>query len=270
VAKTNDGNLLQHFVECQAAERVAQDTRTLHLVCTHAMAPFEPGSCGADEPTAHALHAALGRADASAAAWPLLRAYHATRARADHYPNSAELISTLVGPGGMSGVLCEKDEIAASVLMNRWAGSDVRVRTGSWRNAVAAGVLDVPTPERPWLLSMDPYTWLLGHEADKASRGPRLCKADLELLRPLIGHYARGASPGVAVITVYGLDDAHAADFRRSVIALADRPGLERSFLGLPAGDGRRHLCAVLSPTPGIVAELAEAWARFCAESAAR
>ena len=271
MAKTNDGNLLQHFVECHVAfvlsdaDAFGTGTRDLHLVCTHAMAPFEPGERSADDPQAQRLHRALGRA-APDAAVPLLRAYARTKAAFDHYPNTAELVAAVVGEAHLSGALCEKDEIHASVLANRWAPTAVSVRTGNWRSARAGTHLEPPTPERPWLFALDPYPWLLPREVNKASVAPQLCAPDLESLRPLWGRYANGSMPGAVVLTVYGLDDEHAADFRRRVIAVADRLGLERSFLGIDGGAGHRHLSALLSPTPGLAARVAEAWIHFRGE----
>ena len=271
MAKTNDGNLLQHFVECQVVSLLNADTSDtpaasgVHLVCTHAMAPFEAGETSLDDPHARRLARALAHADRDAS-WPVLQAYAKTKAAPDQYPNTAELVASLVGESALSGVLCEKDEIHASVLMNRWATSDVDVRKGNWRNALAAGALDAPSEPRPWLLTLDPYTWLLPREVNKASQGPRLAQPDLERLRPVLGRYAQASVPGAWVVSVYGVDEAHAADFRRAVIAVADRLGLERTFLGLPGPDDTRHLSAVGSPTPGLAAQLAEAWATFRAE----
>jgi len=265
VARTNDGNLLQHFVECQSSEVLAASAPDLHLVCTHAMAPFEPGEHAVADDANRALVAVLQSASDPSAV-PLRTAYARTRASLDSYPNTAELIVALRGAEHVSGILCEKDEIHASVLANRWATSQLAVRVGNWRTALADGRLDPPEQDRPWLFSMDPYTWLRDHEVNRANRGPRLCRADLELLRRLIGRYASRAAPGALTIPVYGLDEGHAGDFRRSTIRLADRLGLERTFLGLPAPAGERHVVALLSPTAGLPAQVAEAWAAFSGE----
>lgn len=272
MAKTNDGNLLQHFVECQIAQELLSVSGELHLVCTHAMAPFEEAESKDEDAFNRSLHRALESAretptpvDSSP---PVRAAYARTRAALDRYPNTAELIAALAGDEHLRGTLCEKDEIAASVLSNRWAPTHVRVRPGNWRAALAGGALEPPEEERPWLITLDPYAWLRGHEADKASRVPNLCKADLELLRPLLGRYAGGTAPGALVVCVYQVDPEHAADFRRAAISLADRLGLERAFLGVPARDGTRHLAAVLSPTEGLAARTAEAWSDFRREPA--
>lgn len=226
------------------------------------MAPFEPAESRVEDEFNRTLFDVLQSASDSSAI-PLVAAYARTRASLDAYPNSAELIAVLAGEERLSGVLCERDEIHASVLMNRWARGPLVVRPGNWRSALSKGHLEPPADDRPWLLVMDPYTWLRGPEANKARRGPRLCRADLELLRPLVGRYANREAPGALTVPVYGVDEKHAADFRRAVIEMADRLGLERTFLGVPAREGRRHLAAVLSPTEGLVAHVAEAWAAF-------
>lgn len=266
MARTNDGNLLQHFVECQISEVLASSASELHLVCTHAMAPFEPGRHAAEDEANRVLIAALQSASTTSEV-PVRAAYARTRATLQAYPNTAELIVALRGPEHVSGVLCENDEIHASVLSNRWATSRLAVRVGNWRTALTDGRLDPPEEERPWLFSMDPYTWLRDHEVNRASRGPRLCRADLELLRGVIGRYASRAAPGALTIPVYGVDEAHAADFRRATIRLADRLGLERTFLGLPAPGGTRHVAALLSPSAGLPAQVGQAWAAFRAEA---
>jgi len=268
VAKTNDGNLLQHFVECQVSAELLSSSRDLHLVCTHAMAPFEEAESQEEDAFNRTLRRVLESAD-KASGRPVLAAYARTRASLEHYPNTAELIAALRGDDHLSGALCERDEIPASVLSNRWAPTRVQVRRGGWRGALAGGFLDPPEEERPWLITLDPYTWLRVHEANKASRVPNLCRDDLELLRPVIGRYASGEAPGALVLLVYKVDDEHAADFRRAAIALADRLGLERTFLGVPAPEGTRHLAALLSPTAGLAARVAEAWSSFREELAA-
>lgn len=270
MAKGNDGNLLQHFIECEVSAVLADTSPHLHLICTHAMEPFGALTSAADDPWCAGLAAALAGSTGAArmaAAPPLLVALDRTRAARARYPNTAELIAALRGDDQLSGVLCEKDAIHASVLSNRWAPTAVRVLTGNWRTALERGHLAPPDgASRPWLLTLDPYTWLLDHEVNKAGLAANLCRADLELLRPLLGRYASGEAPGAAIVLAYKLDEAHASRFRGACLHLADRLGLERTLLGTPSGATTRHLAAVLSPTAGLAAGVAEAWADFSAD----
>src|ERR1700688_4911635 len=110
MAKGNDGNLLQHSVECALAwELYGDGMHGLHLVCTHAMSISEPF----DEPrhSPHAIiDAALALAEHPVQTEPVLHAYHALGASAQGYPNSSELIAARLGDRKLSGCLVEVDQ----------------------------------------------------------------------------------------------------------------------------------------------------------------
>jgi len=267
MAKVNAGNLLQHFVECQLATEMTRSHSALHLVATHAMAPFEAAEATRDGAGPSLLQAVLAGASLDSPV-PLLRAYGVTGASPAHYPNSAELLAALLSEPALEGVLCEFDGRSTGALQERWAGRRLAVEGGSWRQALKRGALEAPRDvNRAWLFTLDPFTWLLARERSGARRGPNLCREDLENLRTVLGRYAQSSAPGAFCAFVYQLDAQHATDFRRSALALADRLGLERGFLGLPASGGGRHLAALLSPTPGLVATVAESWTRFREEN---
>lgn len=263
MAKVNNGNLLQHFVECAVADALAADAQGLRLVATHAMEPFGTADVASVDDSNRALRTLLSEPQPDSP-HPLLRAYAHTKASPEHYPNTAELVAALTGDKVLSGVLCEFDGPNTTALTKRWAGSQLEVRGGSWRATMKTGAFDAPPDwSGAWLLTLDPYTWLLQRELRAANRGPNLCREDLESFRSILGAYAQGEAPGAFCAFVYKLDPEHSANFRRVAIALADRLGLERSFLGLSAGGEARHVGVLMSPTPGLVPRVAEAWAGF-------
>jgi hypothetical protein len=273
MARVNHGNLLQHGVECDVATRLAQGRVGLRLVATHAMGPFEGARSGDLHEGNRVLRELLARIAregpeaAEASPFPVLRAYARTRAGPARYPDSAELLAALLGADRLAGVLCEVDAETVAALVARWQGSALGVEARSWREALRAGALAPPADlDRPWLLTLDPYTWKHAGECRREERGPYLLPADMEALRACLAAHLRSGQPGAFLAFVYGLDASHAAGFRRAVLALADRLGLARALVGVAAPGARRHLGAVLASEPDLPAEAAEAWTRLRAE----
>lgn len=275
MARVNHGNLLQHAVECDVAGRLAEGAVGLRLVATHAMAPWEPPHGAADAAEGRILADLLGTiacmppGAGDAAPVPVVRAYARAGATPARYPNTAELLAALVGREALQGMLCEVAPEAVLALAEAWAGTDVRVEGRCWRDALAAGALLPPADlDRPWLLTLDPYTWKHDGECTKATRGPFLLRADLEALRPILAAHAHTGWAGACLIFVYGVDPSHASAFRRAALGLADRVGLARAVVGVPAREGTRHLCAVLSTEPDLPAQVAEGFHAMWADLA--
>lgn len=270
MARINHGNLLQHAIECFAADRLAGDDGDLRLVATHAMAPFEPprdAASGEPEASAYArvLRDLLGQVEcmppegAAASPYPVVRAYAATGARVDRYPNTAELLAALLGRGRVHGTLCEVEPACVEALRAAWAGSDVHVEPRSWRDALE--VLFPPEPlEQPWLFTMDPYTFRHAGERKREDLGGDLDPKDVERLRPCLAAHVKGAQPGAFTAFVYGVDRSHAKGFRAAMLALADRLGTARAIVGVDAPEGTRHVGAILASEPDLPAEAAESW----------
>ncbi len=265
MARVNNGNLLQHAIECHAAATLATEGAGLYLVATHAMAPFE----AAERPDPHehnrALRDLLGAvaclppeaADASSHA--VMRAYAHAAATTGHYPNTAELLAALLGRERIAGLLCEVDPAKRAALATAWAGTAVRIEGRPWRELVPS-LLPPPDLDRPWLFTMDPYTWKHGGECKQVELGPHLEPKDFDALRRTLGAYVGSAFAGAFTAFVYGVDESHARSFRKAALKLADRLGLARVIVGVSAPDGQRHLGAVLASDPDLPAETAEAW----------
>ena len=161
MAKGNDGNYLQHSVEVEAALRLAKigaDGR-LHIAMTHGMAPFEPLQAGKGQVRGR-LDAALGasREPPRPGESAIVAAYRKTCAAKDRYPNSAELLRSVVGADKLSGGITEVDREKCAGLAKAWADSCIVPSCSSWRYQVdPGGVLACPNDlQVPWLFSMDP------------------------------------------------------------------------------------------------------------------
>lgn len=265
MARVNHGNLLQHAIECAAATQLVGDGGDLRLVCTHAMAPFESARSTDVHEHNRVLRDLLGQVacmppeGAAAAPHPLVRAYAAAGATVGHYPNTAELLAGLIGREHLDGVLCEIEPDAVAALRTAWQDSPVRIEARPWREAL--DTLLPPAPlTRPWLFSMDPYSFLHAGERKQDGMIPFLEPKDFERLRPCLAAHVKSEPLGAFMAFVYGVDKSHAGGFRRGALALADRLGVARVIVGVEGPDGTRHLGAVLGSDPDLPALVAESW----------
>ena len=268
MAKGNDGNLLQHSIECALARKLSDDgVNGLHLVCTHAMDVSEPFEKRGDRPFLTidaALAFALSRNPVGKADEPVIRAYHLLRASADSYPNSSELIGALVDRRKLRGWLVEKDLQKADNLTDRWHKTAVRVFRGSWRLAAQQGVLSCPKDlGRPWLLTMDPMSFCLGQAKDDGARGAHLYQGDLYRMFAVCEGYLRSRQPGVALVFCYSLRRSlspwNYQRFQASMIQLRQDLGI--GHLGfVETSSSNPHVCAALASDAVLLMEAKRAW----------
>lgn len=120
MAKGNDGNLLQHGVELAAISAIGR--RPISLTCTHSMAPREP--CGDSKRNRRLRYWLTVGADAPSVA----RAYRMTNASLTSYPNTAELVASLVGDRNIRGDFFEVRGDKVLELKTRWDGHSVAIR----------------------------------------------------------------------------------------------------------------------------------------------
>lgn len=207
MAKGNDGNYFQHCVEVAVALRLTKLSTegALHLALTHGMAPFEP--CGA-LPNGQArklLHEALQAAQnpPTCGESTIVAAYRATKASLENYPNTGELLATMVGRGKLSGGITEVVPQKHADLKNVWSGSGVTQVNSSWRHQVRpGGVLSCPATLRaPWLFSADPMTF----QEDGYTDDDKLYRADLSCLSTALKEFTASGYPGVAALFVYSV-----------------------------------------------------------------
>lgn len=254
MAKGNDGNLLQHEVELRLATRLAGlgDGR-LHVALTHGMAPYE--RC--DHPRATVAHDRLddvlkrlaGRPTPEDT--PLVRAYRTCAATREHYPNSAELIASLIGRDNVEGCITETDPVKFEELAAAWAGTHVQVRKGSWRReAVGGGALRCPPDlDRPWLFSMDPLTWREDEAGVDASEDDDadLHPGDLRRVEELLRGYVASGQPGAASFFVYKVPQPLQSTFWLRMTNLARELGVRGHGHAADHDDGARNLTAVFT-----------------------
>jgi hypothetical protein len=133
----------------------------------------------------------------------LVRAYRKTNASREHYPNTGELLASLLSRERISGGIAEVIPEKCTSLCDAWSGTLVKPVNVSWRDAVRKGE-PLTAPEdlaKPWLVSLDPMTFsVAGFENDD-----KLHEADMALLIEFIGAFVETGRPGVALIFVYAM-----------------------------------------------------------------
>jgi hypothetical protein len=273
VAKGNNGNLLQHFVESELAAFLteSQIEKRLHAVFTHGMAPFERCEpLRPDEPgELRALLEALPSLDerwAIESGYPVIQAYKRLGATTDRYPNSAEVVAAaLGGKTALRGEICERDESRAEELARTWGVSGVNVRTGSWRDAVRH--ISCPQgQESPWIFTMDPYRFHPREFMDVQDDGD-LDQHDLVALKPVIAGHFNSAQPGVAVIFSYKMEPSDALAFENAIhdfcVMLGGAVNFEVSniFLPTPAAGAAEHVAALIAEDAKLLERVKSRWA---------
>jgi hypothetical protein len=118
MAKGNDGNLLQHWIEAELAWRLYRQGKgsRLLIVLTHGMAPYEcfrsRKKPGKQEPPSGSRRLDGWLAVAKKPNLPtvppaVVFAYRDCDASASHYPNSGEVLAALIGRGNLHGFISE-------------------------------------------------------------------------------------------------------------------------------------------------------------------
>lgn len=207
MAKGNDGNYLQHYIEVEVAKHLAKtdpDGR-LHVALTHGMEPFEPLEESKGSIRKRLLHDALAAAarESQGEEPQIVKAYRKSGASPKHYPNTAELLRRVIGQESLSGGVTETDPAKYGKLSCAWSETKIRVANSSWREQLATGgVLTCPAGlNSPWLFSMDPMSYKEnGTEDDEY-----LHHSDLDLLKSSLSTYFSSGKPGVACFFVYNM-----------------------------------------------------------------
>jgi len=274
VAKGNNGNLLQHFVESELAVTLTDGMleKRFYTVFTHGMAPFEPCEPLAPEepPELRNLLKALPTLDASWAeesGIPVLKAYKRLQATEEHFPNSAEVVASVLGDKSiLRGEICEQKAEFAEQLQQMWDMSTVNVRKGSWRDAVRH--ISAPDgQDAPWIFSMDPYRFKEREFLDIQDDG-YLDQHDLITLKPVVsGHFNTGAR-GVACIFSYQMQPEEALAFENSVHELCKMLGeevnfeVESTFLPTPSEGTCEHVAAMIAEDTTLLRNVKGRWAK--------
>ena len=248
MAKGNDGNYLQHSVEIAAAGLLAETdaAKQLHVAFTHGMAPFEP--CDDDRhPPARALFRRTLNAsyrEYRPGEAGLVTAYRKTNASIQRYPNSAELVRTVIGEQNLSGGITELDAEKSRQLAEAWSGTGVVVTGASWRSQLDdGGALVRPVDsETPWLFTMDPMTYREHGDADD----DQLYHADLERLSKALRRYVDSNAPGIAAVFVYSVKSDTWPQFWQFVDDLGDDLAANVASCWLTHRGGNRNLGALL------------------------
>ena len=267
MAKGNDGNLLQHWVEAALAARLCADSddRLLHVALTHGMKPFEQfdprtnGVSGFARLDAWLKTARAGSLPQGAPA--VAMAYRRCRASADHYPNSAEILAAVVGRPRMRGVITECDGDKFKDLAAAWADGLVHAIHGSWRQCVTQHSCPVNL-DSPWLFSMDPMTFLRDPDRGGAPDDANLRPSDLATVVPVLSSYFASCRPGAASIFCFSLRKKPGFSsyefFKAEIANVAARLECHYGFCEVPLANP--HVGAVLSMDEGLIAEVLAEW----------
>ena len=254
MAKGNNGNLLQHTVEAELAWVLCKGAKPLTLLSTHGMAPYEPfEERSSNAQGVRALDAALYRAQsATNRKSAVLRAYRATQASASHYPNSAEIIGALLGRVNLRGLVCEKDHQKSAALAKAWAGTSLRVHSGSWRAAMPLFVLPKPDSKTAWLISLDPYSFV-EDPPNRDDAGGDLCPLDVASLEGVVGAHLETGAPGALAVFCYSLLPERRRRFDQELTNLSHRLGAQKLVLSTTAYSHQRHVGIVLCRSSSIL-----------------
>ena len=255
MAKGNDGNYLQHCVEVEAAARLTQlDTQgRVHIALAHGMEPYEPFGPRNSRQSQKLINNALEEAcdprrlDESS----IVTAYRETKASREKYPNSAELLRTVVGMEKLSGGITEIEPAKHAKLARAWGGTAVKTVCSSWRREIeAGGILSRPDELRtPWLFTMDPMTY---SEKFGNEDSDKLHKRDMGLLSDALIRYIGNGKPGIAAILVYGVGPLKRPKFWKFMDKLAECVGAESQSYWLTHQGGNRNLAGLISSDTAI------------------
>jgi hypothetical protein len=264
MAKGNDGNLLQHWIEAHLATRLLCQAHAtnLHVALTHGMKPFERfdarkvGVSGIKRLDRWlAVAQTLGASSTDPA---VVTAYRACKASAEHYPNTGEILAAVAGRANLIGSISECDESKWHELSGQWHDSQVRVLQGSWRQHLV-GHACPQTLGHPWLFSMDPMTFVQDpKDLDDAS----LRASDLLLLKPVLENYFRSGKPGAVTIFCFSLQKKPGVDryrlFKAEIASLANSLSCPHGFCKVPLANP--HVGAVLATDANLIRDVVNDW----------
>lgn len=224
--------------------------RRLHIALTHGMAPFEPFDTRLEKAKPGLCRRLLKKAmnDSKKAAksddLAIVKAYRATKASEECYPNTAELLKAVIGTnklsGGITEVNCEKHK----KLADAWSGSFVVPERTSWRKQIHPhGRLACPDKlQTPWLFAMDPMTYIEKGYADD----DKLYRSDLKRLSDVLTGYIQSGKPGVAALFVYRMSKNSRCQFWNFMDSLAELVSAATSSYWLTHNGGNRNLAGLL------------------------
>ncbi len=252
MARGNDGNYLQHALEVTtAAQLVCHDReKRLHIALTHGMAPYEPL-----ENPGTVCHRKLYDTLCKASQGPrgehdLVTAYWKAKASRTEYPNTAELLRSVVSTNKLRGGITETSAEKCRKLKHVWVGTKVRVANSSWRQQIdAQGILTCPDDlDVPWMFSMDPMSYVLSRWKDD----DKVRHDDHHVLVPALRKYCNSGMPGIVLVFVYGMQPPELNNRQSEFYAFMRKivnqlPQVRRYSYWLTHNGGNRNLAVLLA-----------------------
>ena len=259
MAKGNDGNYLQHCIEVEAAEHLAEMDAAgrLHIALTHGMKPFEKFKPFEQRQQRSPYYQLLKNKLEDAKKPPqagepaVVKAYRKKSASDAHYPNSAELLRAVIGAENLSGGITELCSKKYKCLSAAWFDTNVKTACCSWRRKINADdILACPVKlQTPWLFSMDPMSYIACEHKYKDDN--YLHRNDIDILSTALSRYFSSGRPGVASLFVYNVgvqNDNEQSQFvnfikelkKQIVCKFSEYHAVAISFYSLPHLDGNR------------------------------
>lgn len=261
MARGNDGNLMQHAIEAKLIVELGADCG-LHLITTHSMAPFEPLNPRAEENARQRARFdywwALALDEQQVGEPCVLGAYRATRRWIpDMYPNTAEIAAELLGRDRLQGKLIEVLPEKCRQLTEAWAGTDVTTLEGSWRARIGDALPE--DLDRPWVLSLDPMTYVAEHERDDNQFHPN----DFAPLTRAMESLCATKQPGAMALFCYSMMPNVQNAFRDAaadaLADLEDRELLHLRFADVAFG-GMAHVAAIAATNENVTDQACGSW----------
>lgn len=217
----------------------------LHVALTHGMKPFGATGGPKHNTCCRLLYGALNEASnrPQDGEREIVKAYRKSKASQKRYPNSAELLRTVIGTSRLSGGITEVCQTKHEELKKAWRGSGIVVAQSSWREKLDLNsALACPKHlKAPWLFSMDPMTYT-ENESDTAN----LYCSDLGLLIPALKRYVASGHPGIACFFVYCMTGTKERQFWKFMDNLARCLSVPTCSYWLPHQRANRNLAGLL------------------------
>lgn len=272
MAKGNDGNLLQHAVECEIVRNLQNQMgdKSFELIVTHGMAPFDRVT-DTGRPATRLfrdwLDVGTGRdrrfrefAERNLPA--VVVAYRRCLTTYLHYPNTGELVAAIVGRDRIVGDISEFDRAIADVVAATWQETSVCVHHGDWREHT--GAISDRRPVGPWLMTMDPMTFdLRGGHAD-------FLHQDFALIDTCVRNRLDSEYPGCFCLFCYSMSLEREQIFRAQAGDFANRLNRCSAFLRAKAANGRdhqlrHHVGMLISNDTNLLSAVESVWERVVA-----
>jgi hypothetical protein len=192
----------------------------------------------------------------------VIHAYYRLKTSATHYPNTGEIVASLLDRSELTGFISEFERTKIPSLRRAWSGTNVTSLLGSWRQHL--GVVLSSPPDRPWLFTMDPMSFYADQVQNPDDN--RLYPFDLHaLLLPIWKQFLATDQVGAIAIFCFELQRGPGVNrdqlFREHTTALARNLGVEFDYFEVSYGNP--HVGVVMTNELRLLPRLRHVWQRL-------